>query len=230
MIESVYTEGDTAHQFIEKTIERIKSGGESPDTITLMEFSRESSFDAYGEPVQIPKMSLSRASSLSLLKEGGDKPSGMWDRTAHKIEMQLGIPFIIFPNIRLDKVTLKTKDDITASISIFERKKKTQIKRLQEMCPDINDTLCIKTLTALEILSWIKNNLDAEKIINRLKQEIIRRERDKLFYIRRHPGEVSLHRCHDSKILETIKHLRWAIGCNPFGMNGGRHGKGNYAL
>lgn len=146
----------------------------------------------------------------------------------NSIEIKIGVPnFQSKWKIESD-LNFKSSVEIKARLAKFERREKFELKSLREMCPDIKSSQNPSTRAALKILSWLYNNDNGRKqesIIKKLWETLYDREKDKLFYIRRHPGERMLHCCNDDAILETISHLEWMfIGGNPFAVARRSHG------
>lgn len=138
------------------------------------------------------------------------------------IEKTLGAPNLISKYEINEKLmsSLRTVIEIKEQLDRFKKREKFELKLLREICPTIKSTQNYSTKSALKILSWLYNNGDGQKldlIIEKLWESLYDREKDRLFYIRRHPKQRVLHFCSDDVILETVKHLEWMfISGNPF--------------
>lgn len=184
----------------------------------IREFSVTKSVDASGNEVMSP-IFITQGNVLRQIQRGDSSYSGM----CSKIERTIGIPDI--PDIssfseKICSSKMMSTVDIKKRLDRYLKKEKFEVKSLKEMCSTIDSSLNINTKAAIKTLKWLLDSgrgRTKKQIVKELYKYLYVREKDKLFYIRRHPSERMLHRCNDETILECIEHLAWTfVDGNPF--------------
>jgi hypothetical protein len=230
--------GETASQVFDRVFSKyIEDVGaiKTKTKYTIREFAKEHSIDTRGEEALSPTFTISHKSLSSvaelmlklksvsvdpvLAKKNKRLVAAGINKFCNQIEQTIGAPNLPDLQIKLD-LKIRQHDEIKERLSKFERREIFELKSLREIWPEIKCTQNRSTVEALKILRWLYNAgrcREQHAIIELLHKSIIDRERDKLFYVRKHPKSKMLHMCNDDTILERIKHLEWMfIDGSPF--------------
>ncbi len=204
---------ETAREILDRGKKKLKREKEAGAALLLKEFSKEGSFDVNGDIAKSPQLVITRQEL---------KP-GQTHNLCSRIETSIGAPFLTKNEITHESCSLlkvRPISEISERLAKYKKKQMFELKSLREICVQINTVEEPASRYAVSILSYLYNlghGRNKKNIVIKLQSLILQRERDKLFYMRRHPKQRMLHSCHDDTILEQIKHLEWVfIGKHPF--------------
>lgn len=199
-----YKENDTAAETLERVLITVKKdlADGKKFQYRVREFSKDESLDVNGEFVPNNEVQI----------EPGQINSGYVDY-ALILEDKIGAPNLPgYSPKYANEVKLRGIDDVCTKLLKFRKKAVKELKSIRETFPDAKETTSLSTIGALEILNWVVNDGNyrtLREITERLYRLIVARERDKLFYIRRHPKVPILHSCQNEEILSQIEILKW---------------------
>lgn len=143
------------------------------------------------------------------------------------IERSVGLPALPFPSkkyVANAKKDFKGRplDEIMARLLKYRKKAARELKELRQIYPDMDEPQSPRVIGAITILTWLFNNgtnVSFEAALDKLRKLIIVREREKMFYILRHPENNTMHKAQDGEILEQIQQMLWFFNnINPLGM------------
>lgn len=216
-----YKDGDTALDIISKAVE-VFSTLKNKCTVRIFEFTSHECLN--GEPLQNPYIDIPTRMFTNLSKQTGKQISSIVNDLAVNIESVLGVPHLVFPEeIPINCISAEL---IQHRLEKYRSHNAWRTKKIMQMYSGVKSSICTKTsavISILEALSVEKDNTKRSLLaMSALKSSIISRERDKLFYIRRHPGEFKLHRCHHEPTLELVKVLMWCFNNMPFPLKDSR--------
>jgi hypothetical protein len=206
----------TAMELLQEIISVAKSNKyKEGEVYYIREFSKEQSIDITGSEVVSPYYSIVSNELLRIVDSAEDI-----NDICNAIEIAVGAPNL--PN-KLEftkELEIRSLDDIKNKLEKYKKKEKLEIKTLRDICPIIGETQNNSTKSALVVLNSLYSNPKYRNYTNvagLLLGAIFDREKDKLFYVRRHPKEKILHKCSDDAILTRIEILEWMfIDGNPF--------------
>jgi len=226
---------ETAQDVLDRMIDaytkhkKKKSKLNSKNSYSIREFSFVDSMDINGIDVISPVFTLGLRNIATLVDEtmSNKLKSASYTNYCNQIEITLGAPNLPKMEVK-DTLKLRTSDEIKNRLEKFLKREKFELKILRDICQDIKVTQNLETKSSIFVLKWLYNggtSPSQEEIVNELRLAIIDRERDKLFYIRRHPQQAMLHRCNNDAIIARVLHLAWVfVKGNPFnkelGVNG----------
>lgn len=221
-----YSHPDTAYDILNRLIDARKHDKASAikrSFYIAREFAEESSMDIEGRMVDTASTTLSYRDVDIVLEKDNHSPVYV-----ARIEREIGAPCLPAYNQNLVKEgKVLTIDEVKKRLDKMRRRASKEQKDLRELGVEVTIAPSPETEGAIDALEFLYNNGIGRKfydICQTLFWKIVERERDRLFYIRRHPKQTSLHICHNEALLEEIKTLEWAIGENPFmplAINGG---------
>jgi len=210
---------NTAREILDKIIAKNKRDRKLKvfgRAYKVREFSKVLSLDAHGNEVISPIFQ----TNDSYLENIASTNDAVYHDLCYQIELTVGVPHLAKASVDASTYSIVPRAHIYERLEKYKKREKFELKSLREMCSSIDSSLNIATKSALNILRWLYNDNGGrpkQQILNELYKSLYLREKDKLFYIRRHPTQVMLHRCNNEAILERIKHLNWVfIDGNPF--------------
>lgn len=211
------TGSETAVEILESLIEMRKHEGTSTKkgSYQIREFPENQSLDTAGRPVECCSSILNgRDIDLAVADEG------TFINLANKLEREIGVPNLPKYNAKnLSEGKMVSLADIKSRLDKMRRRAEKHKKDLRAIGAEVTDVPSPQVEGAIEALDWLYNNGDGRKyhdIAYYLYRKLVARERDRLFYIRRHPKQQSLHICHNEELNEEISTLIWALNGNPF--------------
>jgi hypothetical protein len=209
---------ETATEILESLIELRKSevaGGMKRTSYLIREFSENQSMDVTGRPVESAHVSL----------HGRELDAAVQDEQSFlqiclRLEREIGLPMLpkYDPKV-IEEKPLATLDEIRAKLDKMRKRLAKHQKDIRAIGADAEGVPVPEVEGAIDALEWLYNNGVGRKfhdIAYQLYRKLVSRERDRLFYIRRHNKQTSLHVCHDEALVEEISTLVWAIKGNPF--------------
>lgn len=237
--------GETTYDVISRLADRALKDSKSKtyasrNSYCVREFSAYQSIDREGRNVgcasyNFPRRELQKISPMftDLADKTGLSPEDegvllnsiqRFDIHAVKLENAIGVPHLFYPKIKKTNIYPLPKADVEKRLERFRNRAAAEIKQVRQMFHGIDDCLNDKLVSAINVLHWIltqytDNGIDQnglKNILDELFKLIVARERDKLFYLRRHPSDATLHRCQDPTILSSIEQIVWVLGSNPF--------------
>ena len=213
-----YTAGDLLVSLISER-EKDKAVGLA-ESYSIYEFPPEECIDNTGEMIRCRSVKVGRLDidrlGKDLRKEGQIGPS--WAKWARTLEDMIGAPALLV----LDTIDVKVRPlyEIAEKLNAYRRSAKYELKQLRKIYSEFEESQNPQTVGGLYALNWLFNNgtaRESKDISLTLYVAIVSRERDRLFYVSRHPSQKSLHKCQDNELLEKIKILKWALfDVNPF--------------
>lgn len=222
----VYKDGETAGDIILRILKERKNE-KLNITYVVREFSMEDSLDVNGSNVGCFTYGVSGASFNNIEAEQKVKKGDSarfrnvtYNNIAQALEASIGAPFLDRPKVDFKKIKLRPIGEVAGLLNKYERKKTKELKTLKEFFEKIKESLNPRTNAGLVACKYLYNGGKArnpEEVFEWYFSLIVKRERDKLFYIRRHANNQDMHICHDEGILESIKIAKWMIvKGNPF--------------
>ena len=202
---------ETASNILDRVIGKINKDAKAEITrpaYFVREFSRDESLDINGSEHESPRFSVD-TKLVNLIKT---KESLAQNVICRQIEYGIGAPYLAAFSISSSKLKLRANEEVSLALAKYKRREAFELKSLREMCEEINKTQNPSTKAAIDILLWLSNDgkgRSTNAIAEKLYWNLFAREKDKLFYIRRHPKQGMLHCCNDAAILERIHHLDW---------------------
>lgn len=185
------------------------------------EVAREDCFSAeHGREMSCWQWTIDSESIARLatyVDKNGQIVSNVFYVQAANMEPHIGVPALPFIGKPLmDKLAAANKtrplDEIMARLVRYRKKATKELKDLRQIYPDIDEPQSPKLLGAIGILSWMfngGNNIAFDVAINKLRSLIIAREREKLFYVIRHPDNPVMHKAQDLEVIEAINQMEW---------------------
>jgi hypothetical protein len=146
-------------------------------------------------------------------------------RILTELEMHLGAPYLKKPALDMSRLlsNVKSAEQVEMMAAKINRKIAKEQKDLKDLCAiELKDPQTPESQGQFDAISFVRS-LSREPIqdfitavANKLFYKIVERERDRLFYIRRHPSNATMHSCQNGEILAFINTLVWVLGSNPF--------------
>ncbi len=152
------------------------------------------------------------------IKQG---PKSPYKDACRQISLAIGAPNIDMVEIpKLDRVKLKVRsvEDVYARLEKMRRRAQYELKSLREIHEDMKSTTNLRTKISISLLEDLYNKgkgRSVDVVLDMLFISIVQTEKDKMFYVRRHPNIRILHKCQNESILESINILQWYFsdGC-----------------
>lgn len=125
------------------------------------------------------------------------------------LEKRFGVPAIA-PGKTPRGISVVGLDAIADRLNSARRKLSLSSKKLRAICPEIEQSQDPALLAEVEELTWLFNDgkkRSVAQIKERLFKLIVERERDILYYVRKHPDNKKIHKCQDDDLLARIRVL-----------------------
>lgn len=195
--------GENANQLLSRIILEYRTTKKS---VVVYEFPVKSSYDNNGNAIDNNCITFT-SSELMALVAGNVKEIAY---SLCRLEDKLGCPIVV-PSISRKDVKRRSAETITDRLNKFTRRMKYESKNVSNINPEITDSQNIDTKTSLETLIAIAS-LDETQIYENYLGVLAMSQRDELFYKRRHPDAVMLHRVCDPEIVAMKREYEWAMG------------------
>lgn len=218
---------ETACNILDRLIEKYKKDKKAGRIrkFLVREFSVEESFDREGSPIPSSNFQLNVSIVDKMMTEKKKSPHQRRQTNAQAkgMEIAIGAPHLVYPKIDKSKILPKPKSDVIKCLEKWRSRAQAEMKALRELCDTINECQNERIVSAIETLHWVLtqytedgiNQMGMSNILDHLFILTVRKERDKLFYVRRHPDDLSLHKCQNQGLLTSIEQIEWVLGCNP---------------
>jgi hypothetical protein len=219
-----HIEGESACEFMNRLIERRKKDKAAGMSYVynLFEFAENQTVDIQGERVKCRSFKMPRRAIDDCIKEHNTYDGAVKDSyraACCSIETKLDIPALDkIPEATIKTMGARSAKQILEKLEIYRKRAKFELKNLREVYSMIEEPQNPKTVGGLDILNWLYRNGNGRKpseIAEKLYRLTVARERDKLFYVTRHPATPSLHVCQDFELLEKIQLLKWSLHDDP---------------
>lgn len=234
----VVEDGETAFQCLDRIVaiyERAKTNNRVGEdfTINIHEFSVDDSVDREGSVLnsaclRYGRQDLRRLSESELSEDIDEitpshKRNSYYYKYAHPLETRLGVPHLVVPRVNKGEIKPRSREDILTRLDKLKNRASQEIKMVREFYSDVIDCQNESLTARIRMLHWASqlftnagiNNSGMNSILKRLFILSVRRERDRLFYVRRHPDKKDMHKCFNENILSSILEIEWILGCNP---------------
>lgn len=222
----VLKKGETAFDILDRAVKRRKKDVAKKRMFgfRFSEFSPEKSFDIQGRAVSSAHVDYSSSDIDALSSKNAEKSEKHMVYLASGLELRIGAPALVYPEVERSKIKPRDKTQVEQRLKKWRNRASNEMKALREICSDIDECQNETVVSAIDTLHWVLtqytkdgiNQIGMSNILDKLFRLIVRRERDKLFYHRRHKHVPSLHKCQDEKILSAIEQIEWVLGENPF--------------
>ena len=219
----IYDEKKTAGEVLDKILELY---AKNKTSYTIREFHPSQCVDEAGREINCRSHTVTKT-SLSMIVDGAEDISKAHRRAVcSDIERRIGAPNIDKANIdKLEaKVKLVSVNEISNRLELYNRRVAFELKSLRSLLGnDITESQNPATIGALEELKWLYNDgkgRKKKKVLGRAFRHAVASERDKLFYIHRHPEQLKMHKCQDEELNARIETLGWAVGGLEFVVSG----------
>jgi len=204
-----YEDGMTAVDCLKLLLKCYAEDAIKATYYTIREFSEHESIDIDGVKIPCREYVLS-ANNLAKISKFKNLHSPGGRELFLGIERAIGAPALYLPDsFYASSFDVRSSDEVSSMIDRVSRriayaKKRLSNNGIEAPEPNTEDD------SAIKVLLKIKDNYNSmEKHIAEYFLYIVRRERDKLFYIHRHPKVSNMHRCQDTSILSAINTYNW---------------------
>lgn len=222
-----YREGMSAADCVKDILELYAADGGNTLYYFVTEFPEHELYDIDGTKITCRTYQFDRPYLATLYKRKDTTNDSRFASICLDLEKSIGAPALYVPeSVFSSSPKTVTHEAIDVMIAKIEKRISCDRKRLanhdiDEVVTGTEDDAASQTLRSLK-----ENTL--EQNIRNYYRTIVARERDKLFYIHRHPNVANMHRCQDVAILSAINIFDWYFLHKPIFEKGRSYGYSSF--